>query len=89
MDASHRSFQSYSKGIYAEPACKTKNSQLDHAVLAVGYDVDNSTGHNYWLIKNSWGTNWGIKGYFWMLKDGTGSEANMCGVATDANYVEV
>jgi len=89
MDASHRSFQLYSKGIYSDPACKKANSQLDHAVLAVGYGVDNATNNKYWLIKNSWGTNWGLKGYFWMLKDGNGTEANMCGVATDANYIEV
>lgn len=33
-----------------------------HAVLAVGYDQ--STQH--FLIRNSWGTDWGLEGYFWM-----------------------
>jgi len=89
MDASHRSFQSYSKGIYQDSACMKANSDLDHAILSVGYGVDPSTNLSYWLLKNSWGTSWGIKGYFWMLKDGTGTSANMCGVATDANYIEV
>jgi len=33
-----------------------------HAVLAVGYD----DSKNALLVRNSWGTAWGIKGYFWL-----------------------
>lgn len=33
-----------------------------HAVLAVGYDDANQ----WFLVRNSWGSNWGIKGYFTM-----------------------
>jgi C1A family cysteine protease len=33
-----------------------------HAVLVVGYDDSKSM----WLVRNSWGTTWGIQGYFWM-----------------------
>lgn len=33
-----------------------------HAVLAVGYDMNKQM----FLIRNSWGKNWGINGYFWM-----------------------
>jgi C1A family cysteine protease len=33
-----------------------------HAVLVVGYDDSKS----YWLVRNSWGANWGQAGYFWM-----------------------
>jgi len=33
-----------------------------HAVLVVGYDDSKSA----WLVRNSWGTSWGIEGYFWM-----------------------
>jgi len=35
-------------------------SSLSHAVLLVGYNVPSS----YLLVKNSWGTYWGEKGYF-------------------------
>ncbi|XP_073996147.1 cathepsin F-like isoform X3 [Rhodnius prolixus] len=57
--------------------CSPNN--LDHAVLIVGYGVHRTrfTHKNlpYWLIKNSWGTRWGNKGYY-MLYKGDGS----CGV---------
>ncbi|MCO5581026.1 hypothetical protein L7F22_034901 [Adiantum nelumboides] len=46
---------------------------VNHAVLAVGYNVDGS-GTPYWIIKNSWGENWGMDGYFNMEMG-----QNMCG----------
>jgi len=45
---------------------------VNHAVLAVGYGVEN--GVPYWLIKNSWGADWGDEGYFKMEMG-----KNMCG----------
>eukprot|EP01120_Amphizonella_sp_Union-15-10_P001512 TRINITY_DN1163_c0_g2_i4.p1 TRINITY_DN1163_c0_g2~~TRINITY_DN1163_c0_g2_i4.p1 ORF type:complete len:316 (+),score=63.05 TRINITY_DN1163_c0_g2_i4:81-1028(+) len=74
IDASHSSFQFYRGGIYYEPLCST--TSLDHAVLAVGY------GPGYWLVKNSWGTDWGLSGYIQMSRD----RNNNCGIATKASH---
>ena len=37
-----------------------------HAVLIVGWGIENNT--KYWIVQNSWGKNWGINGYFKMLR---------------------
>lgn len=46
---------------------------VNHAVLAVGYGEDDN-GTPYWIIKNSWGVEWGQGGYFYMEMG-----KNMCG----------
>lgn len=81
VDASHDSFQQYSGGIYYEPKCGSHDDDLTHAVLAVGYGTDKH-GRDYYIIKNSWGTDWGEKGYMRLARN----RKNHCGVATDATY---
>jgi len=79
IDASHFSFQFYKKGIYDEVNCSS--TKLDHGVLLVGYGL-NVHGKEYWLVKNSWGERWGLKGYVKMVRN----KNNQCGVASAASY---
>ena len=81
IDASTWSFHHYHSGVFVDRECGNGRRDLDHGVAAVGYGTEN--GQDYWIIKNSWGTNWGEAGYIKMARN----HNNMCGVATDANYV--
>lgn len=76
---SERAFQYYSKGIFTGPCSKN----LDHAVLIVGYGSEN--GVDYWILKNSWGTSWGMKGYMYMARN-TGDKEGICGINMLASY---
>jgi len=78
IEADQASFQSYESGIL-DSGCGTS---LDHAVLAVGYGTEN--GQGYWLVKNSWGTSWGMDGYIKISSD-----TNQCGVLNQAVYPQV
>ncbi|XP_063803105.1 cathepsin K-like isoform X2 [Pseudophryne corroboree] len=78
IDASLSSFQFYSKGIYYDETCDAEN--INHAVLAVGYGVQKKS--KFWIVKNSWGEEWGNKGYVLMARD----KGNACGIANLASY---
>ncbi len=79
IDAAHKSFVFYASGVFYEPECGNKPEDLDHAVLLVGYgQLD---GQDYWLVKNSWSTNWGNDGYVLMSQ-----KDNNCGVTTSATF---
>jgi len=70
-------FSRYSKGIFA--GC-TDHNRLDHCIAVVGYGSEG--GVDYWLIKNSWGTNWGENGYIRLQRG-----VNMCGIGKEIALV--
>ena len=78
VEADQRSFQTYSSGVLMSSQCGTN---LDHAVLAVGYGNENGT--DYWLVKNSWNTWWGDAGYIKLEMD---SGNGACGVQMGPSY---
>ncbi|XP_054278184.1 procathepsin L-like [Macrosteles quadrilineatus] len=79
IDARHHSFLLYKSGVYKEPACSSQ--KLDHGMLVIGYGTT-TNGEEFWLVKNSWGTSWGMKGYIMMARN----HDNMCGIASHASY---
>ncbi|NIG61143.1 cathepsin L1 [Pontoporia blainvillei] len=85
LEGPHPSIEFYFPGIYYDPHCS--NEDLDHGVLAVGYGFEGADSDNnkYWLVKNSWGEDWGMDGYIKMAKD----RDNNCGIATMASYPTV
>jgi len=71
VDAS--TWDSYRGGVYTRADCGTA---LDHCVQIVGWDV--VKGLNAWVVRNSWGTDWGNAGYLYVAM---GEDA--CGIAQE------
>jgi KDEL-tailed cysteine endopeptidase len=80
VDAGDRTFMFYSGGVMTG----TCGTELDHGIAAIGYGVE-SNGTKYWLLKNSWGTTWGEKGFLRMEKD-IPDKRGMCGLAMKPSY---
>jgi len=76
IEADQPVFQFYSGGVMDDPSCGTN---LDHGVLVVGYAT--VSGKDAWIVKNSWGANWGDKGYVMLVRN-----KNQCGLATEPSY---
>ncbi|KAH8247637.1 hypothetical protein KR038_007360, partial [Drosophila bunnanda] len=62
LDHLYTEFYEYSRGILSIPECRNERILLRHSMLVVGFGTD-SEGRDYWLIKNSFGKNWGEDGY--------------------------
>jgi len=78
IEADQSVFQFYTSGVLDSDDC---GDQLDHGVLAVGYDT--LAGEKYWIVKNSWGADWGNAGYVWMARK---SDEGECGINMAASF---
>ena len=74
IQANQPAFQSYKSGVLTG----TCGSNLDHGVLAVGYGTW-SDGTDYYKVKNSWGTGWGMSGYI-LIQRGNPQRCGECGI---------
>ncbi|XP_072418109.1 cathepsin J-like [Chiloscyllium punctatum] len=77
INASLKSFQHYKGGVYYDENC---NGYVTNDVLVVGFGIED--GMRYWLVKNSWGTDWGEDGYIKIAKD----RGNHCEIASFVRY---
>lgn len=66
-------FLSYKSGIYQ----RTSDQYLgNHVVKVIGWGTDNGT--DYWMVANSWNTDWGDRGFFKVIRG-----KNECGFEDD------
>ncbi|TKY71830.1 P34 thiol protease [Spatholobus suberectus] len=77
-------FFNYKSGIYDGPNCPVNSTSINHAMLVVGYGSENGVG--FWIVKNSWGTTWGMNGYSWIKRD-TSKPYGVCGIHAWQTYI--
>ncbi|RZC36146.1 Peptidase C1 domain containing protein, partial [Asbolus verrucosus] len=73
-------FKYYTGGYLYDPTCSSELKKGNHAILIVGYGGNGT--HDYWIVKNSFGTRWGDSGYAYLARNA----GNNCGIATHALY---
>eukprot|EP00250_Pteridium_aquilinum_P020938 c24991_g1_i1 orf=286-1809(-) len=74
--------QLYSEGVF-DGNCPGEPDDLNHAVVIDGWGSLN--GLDYWIVRNSWGTQWGLEGYIYMVRN-TGDEKGICGINSEPSY---
>ena len=81
IEADTSTFQLYAGGIVNSSSCGTN---LDHGVLVVGYGSEE--GKDYWIVKNSWGPDWGEDGYIKIARSSSRSDPGVCGIALQPSF---
>lgn len=68
-------FEDYTSGIYSEHVILATSN---HEISVVGYGLDEESGVEFWVGRNSWGSYWGESGFFriQMHSDNLGIESN-------------
>jgi cathepsin H len=85
-------FRFYQHGIYDSyntttnhTMCHSGSYDVNHAVVAVGLgtSVDKKTNvsTDYFIVRNSWSSNWGMEGHFWIKRG-----ENLCGLSDCASF---
>lgn len=77
MDANLSGFDSYSGNTVLSGGSSDPN-EWTHGVLIIGWD--NDKGGGAWLVKNSYGLNWGDEGYFWIAYGSAGIGSSLSAV---------
>jgi len=81
IEADQDGFQFYSSGVFSGDC----GDSLDHGVLLVGYNQ--AASPPYWIVKNSWGSSWGLDGYIYLVDDPTlNGGSGQCGMLTEPSY---
>ncbi|CAD5231245.1 unnamed protein product [Bursaphelenchus okinawaensis] len=81
IDARH--LKHLSKDYINNPTAPEGGWKTNHRVLLVGYGIQRDTRTPYWIVKNTWGTNWGDAGFFYLLRGN-----NSMDVASEVVYIE-
>ncbi|XP_028785050.1 ervatamin-B-like [Neltuma alba] len=77
--------KSYKSGVFNGDDCSgIVSCKHNHAVLIVGYG-SSGDGQDYWIVKNSWGSNWGRSGYIF-IKRNTGATEGVCNINCSGSY---
>ena len=77
--------KNYKSGIIYDGDGKCGCSKIlstNHAVALVGFgrDETNTVCQEYWIVKNSWGPNWGEGGFFRLCKEDDKMELGTCNI---------
>jgi len=76
-------WQDYVGGVLTSTSCSSAALDLDHAIQLVGFNADDAELPPYWIVRNSWSSDWGEDGYIYLAMDG----ANTCGLVNAAATV--
>ena len=87
-------YAAYKSGVMTEDflKCSYISREVNHGVVLVGYgtvdEKDRVRGRckEYWIIRNSWGSDWGEEGFFRICADGPGTRKTPLGTCLVNKY---